>query len=48
MLAARTRPMPSTSRSRSGAASITSKTFSPKGTQELPGVGRADAPDHAR
>jgi len=37
MLAARTGPMPSTSRSRSGAASMT----------ELLRVGRADAPDHA-
>jgi hypothetical protein len=30
MLAARTGPIPSTSRSRSGVASITSNTFSPK------------------
>ena len=41
------RPMPSTSRSRSGVASMTSNTFSPNAPHELLGVDRADAADHA-
>ena len=41
------RPMPSTSRRRSGAASMTSNTFSPKALTSLLGVDGADAPDHA-
>ena len=44
---ARTFPMPVTSRSRSGSASMTSNTFSPNDADQLAGVDRADAPDHA-
>ena len=43
---ARTAPMPVTSRSRSGSASITSKTFLTEGLDHLLGVDRADASDH--
>jgi hypothetical protein len=46
MLAARTGPMPSTSRRRSGVASITSKAFA-KGADKLLGVDWTNAADHA-
>src|SRR5207247_7552775 len=48
MRPARTGPMPSTSRRRSGSASMTSNTLSPEGAQELLGVDRANAADHSR
>jgi hypothetical protein len=47
MRLARTGPMPSTSRSRSGVASIMSKHLLAERAQQLPGVGRPDAPDHS-
>src|SRR5262249_13152646 len=48
MLAARTGPMPSTSRSRSGLVSMMSKTFSPNVRTSFFGVDRPYAADHSR
>jgi len=46
MPAARTGPMPLTSRNRSAVASITSNTFSPKVRRSFFRINGADAPDH--
>ena len=46
MLAPRTGPMPDTSRSRSGVASIMSNTFSPKARTQLFGIDWTNAADH--
>ena len=45
---ARTFPMPVTSRSRSGSASIDIEHLFAEGADQLSGVDRADTPDHAR